>query len=390
MIEDNDGVLKCYPDAHFRITTDIPWSMGINARGFIATSGQVDLDRQARVLHPGDPGRQAEGALVALDDVLGELQCRRQDLRKLVVFHTHGHDTAAMMAALRTYVSDLAVPPVLAFMPLPYLSYEEMLIEIDAYGLAASDSETPFALSGGVVADRGLVYLGTIRVGERSGTFDPTRLASLIDDALCETQSGIGLDNLVQATLSVPPATPWNDDALAALRAAFTPARQPILKIVPTAAWEGPEAVRLHGFAVLNPRELAFSSHVENGETACRVVRWRNLVWAGDAAPHRPDGREGMGAQSRKNMEALLAGLVLAGSSAENILKLNTTYGGSFGTADFHASLEVRKGYFEPLGPCSTGYPVPRLVSRHRLIEIDAIAARPAADLTPDDPTGRA
>ena len=81
-----------YPQGHWSLKVDIPYSMGVKAGRFFFLSGQADLEGQGEVCHAGDLYSQSAAAVGHIGTIVGELGCTLADLVKLTVFYVNNGD----------------------------------------------------------------------------------------------------------------------------------------------------------------------------------------------------------------------------------------------------------------------------------------------------------
>jgi len=63
----------------------------------------------------------------------------------------------------------------------------------------------------------------------------------------------------------------------------------------------------------------------------------------------------------------------------DDIVKVTTFYKGSASAYELHKNLMIRSNAFTKPGPATSGIPVPHLVYKHMMIEIEVIAIAPSA-----------
>ncbi|MFT5896054.1 MAG: enamine deaminase RidA (YjgF/YER057c/UK114 family) [bacterium] len=61
------------------------------------------------------------------------------------------------------------------------------------------------------------------------------------------------------------------------------------------------------------------------------------------------------------------------GATMDNIVKVTTFYQGSASADELHKNLMIRSNAFSNPGPATSGIPLPHLVSKHMMIEIEVI-----------------
>lgn len=360
---------RSYPDGHFRVSTEIPWSMGIKRGRWFLTSGQVDLDNKGRVRHPGDLTAQTTASLEGVNTILSELEVSPNDICKLVVYYVVGHDLNGMRAALKDYVTDFKRPPALVMVPTPYLTYDDMLVEIDAFGIVGSSGQKQPA-RGAIVPAGAYVFVGDHDFPQYGGGI-LSDLYHHIVNSLNESGSNLRPENFAQLTLNLPSGTSLSAAAVEEFMIMFPEGQAPLLRVLNTAEFECGTQARFHGFAATDPQEISRIS-LPNG---VRTAAIGPLTWFQPAGPERVLGAsDDISQQAKEQMDSLMEALSSFDQDRSDLIKLHTMYRGGIGPEDYLAGIEVRKNYFEPLGPCSTGVPIDAFFQLGRCIEIDAIS----------------
>lgn len=111
----------------------VPYSTFLETGGYGWSCGQCPLDLDGRVLHPGDPVRQAERVADVILDILSSArEPARMALETLVVYHApmSPADRKAMLQCfLRRFGDEVALVPV----PVPHFYYDGMCLEVDVF-----------------------------------------------------------------------------------------------------------------------------------------------------------------------------------------------------------------------------------------------------------------
>ncbi len=182
-----------FPEGHWSLQVEIPYSMGLACGELIFLCGQADLEGDGQVCHAGDLLRQSQSAIDHIDNLFQALEANLEDLVKLVVFYVP--DSTLTEAG---YIDALAAMlttrnrPVITLVPVPRMFYPGLVVEIDAYGMTG-DSIRRFDVAG----DHG--FSSVVRSGEMifGGGIDAIDAAGTVTspyDAM--TQSRIVLEKL--------------------------------------------------------------------------------------------------------------------------------------------------------------------------------------------------
>ena len=129
-----------FPEGHWSLQIDIPYSMGLACGNLIYLCGQADLEGDGRVRNSGDLLKQSQSAIRHIDNLFQELDASPEDLVKLVVFYIPDPSIgeADYIAALSTMLTT-ANRPVITLVPVPRMFYPGLMVEIDAYGMQGDD-----------------------------------------------------------------------------------------------------------------------------------------------------------------------------------------------------------------------------------------------------------
>src|SRR4029078_2384278 len=129
-----------WPEGHWNWPIPVTHKHGVRQGDLCFVGGQVDLDPSWTVLPASDVAAQAPVALAALGRVLEDLGSGLGDLVKLIVYHVD--DGAVDEGPLLALLADALTGerPAICTVPVPYLAYPGMLIEIE--GVAAAGAKT--------------------------------------------------------------------------------------------------------------------------------------------------------------------------------------------------------------------------------------------------------
>ncbi|NKB64692.1 MAG: hypothetical protein GKR95_22100 [Gammaproteobacteria bacterium] len=133
--------ITSFPQGHWSLAVDIPYSMGVKQNELIFLCGQADLSGKGTVCHSHDLFRQTEAAIDHIRNLFLDLGSNVEKLVKLTVFYVDNGDVdreqylSHIVNALNT---DNA--PVIAMVPITHFFYPGMMVEIDAVGV---DSISP-------------------------------------------------------------------------------------------------------------------------------------------------------------------------------------------------------------------------------------------------------
>lgn len=122
-----------WPEAHWSWPIHLPFMHGVHSGDLIFEGGQVSLNPQGHVLHPGDMTVQSKTSMENVGRVLVELGATYADIVKINTFYVggaRGDDLHANVGVRSRYFDRPG--PASTGVPLEYLAYPEMVIEIEA------------------------------------------------------------------------------------------------------------------------------------------------------------------------------------------------------------------------------------------------------------------
>jgi enamine deaminase RidA (YjgF/YER057c/UK114 family) len=126
-----------WPDGHWDWPIHLPWKHACRAGDLVTIGGQVSLRGQGVVVHPGNLGAQTATALVNIDRALATVGARMSDVTQVTAFFAGSpKDLETILAQTRMAFGD--TPPPIVPVPLPYLAYHEMVVEIEVIAMARS------------------------------------------------------------------------------------------------------------------------------------------------------------------------------------------------------------------------------------------------------------
>jgi enamine deaminase RidA (YjgF/YER057c/UK114 family) len=395
-----------FPQDHWSLRVDIPYSMGLACGDLIFLCGQADLEGDGRVCNAGDLLQQSQNAIDHIANLFNELDASLEDLVKLVVFYVpdpalgEAEYIAALAAMLKTQHR-----PVITLVPVPRMFYPGLVVEIDAHGMHGDALQRRDVTAGNgfsqLVRAGEMIFGGGITATDASGRVispgDVIAQSRIVLETLASRLAdvGAGVGDLVKINnwyVAGGSADDWAESAR--VRADFYPEPGPCATGIPLHDLNQPGAlIRTDFWAMLDRDGNSIDKRHcwPEGHWDWPILlpfkhglRCRNLVFVGgqvsmDADANIIDPGE-METQTRTSMDNI--GKVLAGFGLDHsaIVKLNTFYQGSVGdddsgdADDLHGNVTIRGSYFNKPGPASTGIPFRCLAYEGMMIEIEAIA----------------
>jgi enamine deaminase RidA (YjgF/YER057c/UK114 family) len=123
-----------WPEGHWDWPIHLPWKHACRAGDLVTIGGQVSLRGRGEVVDPGDLGRQTHTALTNIDRALATVDARMSDVTQITAFFK-GSPSDLETVLARTRAAFGEHPPPIVPVPLPFLAYEEMVVEIEAIAL---------------------------------------------------------------------------------------------------------------------------------------------------------------------------------------------------------------------------------------------------------------
>jgi enamine deaminase RidA (YjgF/YER057c/UK114 family) len=131
-----------WPQGHWDWPIHLPWKHACRAGDLVTVGGQVSLRGRGEVVNPGDRGRQTATALRNIQRALATVDARMSDVTQVTAFYEGTpSDLETILALTRTAFGER--PPPIVPVPLPFLAYRDMVIEIEVIGLALSGRRPP-------------------------------------------------------------------------------------------------------------------------------------------------------------------------------------------------------------------------------------------------------
>ncbi len=121
-----------WPEGHWDWTTHLPYKHANRCGRMIHVGGQVSLDGNGRVIDPDDMAAQTRRSMDYIERALAELGAGLDDVVKVTAFYQGGASAALIHENLTIRSGSFSDPgPATTGVPVPFLAYENMLIEIE-------------------------------------------------------------------------------------------------------------------------------------------------------------------------------------------------------------------------------------------------------------------
>ena len=377
----------------------------------IWVGGQVDLTPAGVVCNPSERPLQTRNAMAHFSSALHALECDLEDLVFLLCFYVNDGsvDEGAFLEEVASCLPDGAVPAINA-VPVPYLAYPGMMVEIEGYAMRREDGGR---IEKTVASHQSLCPLPTpfsqaVRSGKMifvSGQYPRLAEGTVYHqgDSVAQTrrimehvtallgQFGASCRDVVKLNRWYAGNVGIKDFEPAALACAgFFDEPGPAATGIPLPRHADPDvAIKISVVAMLG----------EDGTYLSRRHVWPESLW--DWHIHLPykhglaceemiflggqvsldkKGRalypNDLPAQTHQAMQHIGTILNELGADYDDVCKITTVYQGDCGSETLHGNLSIRAGYFRDPGPATTGIPLPALAYESMVIEIDTFAMK--------------
>ena len=396
-----------WPQGHWNWPIDICHKHGVHCGEMIWVGGQVDLSPDGVVLNPGDLNRQTESVMRNIERVLFDAGGTSEDLINLNCFYVNtGSVDEQVFLDLVAGNLGADTRTALTAVPVPYLAYPGMEVEIEAVAMRKPNGEQTTRQH---VPDHG-ASSSKFCDGIRSGKLIIVSAQAPVDangnvlhkgNIVAQTQAVMGhisriLDTFGADFKDVVKLNRWykgdvgiEDFEPASLAcAAYFTEPGPAATGIPLPRHADPEVmIKIGVIAMLG----------ENGESLPRVHVWPDSLW--DWHVHLPYkhglrcedmiflggqvslDKQGkavhpgdLSAQTHQAMTHVGTILNELGAGYGDVCKVLAFYQGDCGPEALNANLPIRSSYFDDPGPATTGVPLPGLAYPAMNVEIDIYA----------------
>ena len=390
-----------YPADHWSLKVDIPYSMGVKQNKLFALCGQADLKGQGEVQNHGDLQTQTANAIQHIKNLVAGLDCKTEDLTKLVVYYVNNNDVDE-----RQYESFIANQlncsqlPVITFVALNHFFYPGVMVEIDAWGMHQENSDriylpsrhSPFSQA---IRQDEMIFVGAIAgIDENTGVRNPDDIVAQSHDVLNQLTEVLSHFSATKKDLvkinnwyvGAGTAEAWEESAK--VRADYYHEPGPVATGLPVhAIYPQGTTIQTDAWAMLSTDgESIPKQHVwPEGHWDWPIhlpfkhgLKCRDMIFIGGQVSMNPEGevinKNDMAVQSRVSMDNIGKILDGFGASYSDIFKMNSFYAGTDDPQDLHTNVNIRSSYFNKPGPASTGIPLNSLAYEGMLTEFETVA----------------
>ena len=397
-----------WPAGHWGWLIPVTHKHGIRSGRMVYVGGQVDKDINGLVLHHDDLQTQTRVVVNHIRTVLGDLDIGLDDIVKLVAFYVNDGsvDEDAFLADLRSQLGE-APAPALTTVPVPYLAYPGMLVEIETIAMRGEDqtrlSRTvsappghwrlagPFSL--GVSCGNMVFVSGQVARDPSGRVRHPGNLARQTTDVLEQvgrilSEHGATLDDVVKINsyyVAERPGDAWRQ-SLDACRAFFR-APGPVVTGIPLRWLPDGVVIKTDVIAMLGEdrRPLPHRSVSGDGHASSLLpppfspaLQCGEMIYVSgqvsmDASRTVLDP-DALVPQTHTVMGKIRALLAEFSLSMDEVVKVNTYYKTGGTAEDLNANLRIRSACFTEPGPATTGISLPALTDPGVTITVEATA----------------
>ncbi len=398
-----------WPKGHWNWPIKLTHKHGLRCGDMIWVGGQVNLTTDGVVLNPDNLEAQTAAVVQNISSVLKEFSAGPADLVYLNAFYVNEgsvdeNEFLIMIANSLPERTRTAITPI----PVAYLAYEGMLVEIEGYAMRRASGETmgrQYApeTAPGTRPDK---FCTALRCGKMIFTSAQSALdssgdlqgkGSIVDQSRLLASNlkvvlnyfGADFDDVVKTNRWYCGGDEIED---------FEPAA---LEFAANFTEPGPAATGIPIPLHANPDELVRIALIamigENGERLPRRCVWPeslwdwhvhlpyqhglkcdNMIFLGGQVSLNKKGQavhpEDLTAQTHQAMAHIKTILNELGADYRDVCKIMTVYKGGCGAEALNDNLPIRSSYFDDPGPATTGVPLPVLAYESMCIEIDIYA----------------
>jgi enamine deaminase RidA (YjgF/YER057c/UK114 family) len=398
-----------WPKGHWDWPIKVTHKHGVRSDQMIWVGGQVDLTSSGTVLNAGDLATQTQNCMANFGRVVEELDASLVDLVKLLCFYVNDGtvDEQMFLETVGQALPEGARPAVTA-VPVPYLAYPGMQVEIEGYAMLGEDHARlprsyavlpdvpalPTSFAQGVRCGRMIFISAQSPVDGDGSVAFPGDIVAQTKQVMVQIGRALGsfgasYDDVVKINRwYVGHGTIADFESAALACAAYFKEPGPAATGVPIPrhARDG-QQIKIEVVAMLGeddrplPRRHAWPESLWDWHVHLPYkhgLKCDSMIFLGGQVSLDKQGRavhpNKLAAQTRQAMTHIGTILRELGASYHDVCKVTTVYQGSCGEDDLHENLSIRSSFFADPGPATTGIPLPTLAYPGMVIEIDVFA----------------
>ncbi len=397
-----------WPPGHWDWLIHLPFKHGIRCGKMIYLGGQVDKDAKGLCLNLYDLKAQTGVVMKHINTVLAGFGADHRDVVKLVAFYVNDGtvDEQEFLAEIARHL-DPGSAPAITLVPLPWLAYPGMMVEIEAVAMLGEDGKRldktranpqshwrlnePFAHAvrcGEMIHASGQVPRDA--AGKLVHPGDVVRQSEAVMDNLAKVLADFGatLDDAVKFNIYyLGDGTEPNWRRAAEVRARYFKEPGPCATGLPV-PWLPPgETIRMEIVAMLgrDGRHLPRTHVWPEGHWDWPIhlpykqgLKCGDMVFVGGQVAMDSKGnvqdKGDLIKQAHTAMQNIAKVLAGFGLTLDDVVKNNAFYQGTAGPDTIVGNQRVRASYFREPGPASTGVPLKFLAYEGMMTEIEVIA----------------
>ena len=398
-----------WPKGHWNWPIEVVHKQGVRCGEMIWMGGQTDTTPEGVVNNAGNLALQTKNSIANMGRVLEDLGCDFADLVKLLCFYVNdGSVKEANVLAMIAAALPADARPAITLVPVSWLCYPEMLVEIEGYAMRGTDNaklprtyaESP-ALSPLPKNFASALRCGKMIFVSAQSPMNADGSLSHPDDIVGQTkqvmkqvgaalaQFGASYDDVVKINRWYVGSGKVEDFEPAALAcAAHFKEPGPAATGVPLPRHATPgQLLKIEVVAMLGedgshlPRRHVWPDSLWDWTIHLPYhhgLKCHDMIFLGGQVSLDKQGQTvnagNMPAQTRQAMTHIGTILKELGADYSDVCKITTVYAGQCGYDTLHENLSVRSSFFKDPGPATTGIPLPVLAYPAMSIEIDAFA----------------
>ena len=398
-----------WPEGHWNWPVHVSHKHGVRCGEMIWVGGQVDITSAGAVNNAYDLAVQVRNCIGNFERVLKELQCDLTDLVKLLCFYVNdGSVDEGEFLAMVARTLPAGARPAITAVPVPYLAYPGMIVEIEGYAMKAENGDRlprRFASPPGLsplppVFASGLRCGKMIFISAQTPVDDKGRLVHK-GDIVAQTKQvmkqigaalkefGADFDDVVKLNrwyVGTGTVEDFEPAALACAAHFNEPGPAATGIPLPRHAQEG-QQLKIEVVAMLGedgsrlPRRHVWPESLWDWTIKLPYrhgIKCHDMIFLGGQVSLDKQGNAvdpgNMKAQTRQAMIHIGTILNELGADYADVCKVTTMYEGASSYDELHDSLIIRSSFFQEPGPATTGIPLPALAYPGMIIEIDVFA----------------
>lgn len=398
-----------WPKGHWNWPVPVSHKHGVRCGQMIWVGGQVDITSEGKVNNPYDLATQARNSIGNFEKVLKELDCDLTDLVKLLCFYVNDGsvDETEFLGMVASALPEGARPAITA-VPVPYLAYPGMIVEIEGYAMRGTKGEKlahsfaqgpdlsplPAPFMGAVRSGKMIFVSAQSPVDHNGEVIHPGDIVAQTKQVMKQIGSalksfGADFDDVVKLNrwyVGTGTVEDFEPAALACATHFNEPGPAATGIPVPRHARKG-QQLKIEVVAMLGEDGNKLTRrHVRPDSVwdwTIKLPYWHGLkchdmIFLGGQVSLDKKGNAvnpgDMKAQTRQAMAHIGTILKELDADYDDVCKVTTMYEGESSYDVLHDNLLIRSSHFQDPGPATTGIPLPALAYPGMVIEIDVFA----------------